>query len=324
MPCTYCGNLRHTRSKCGLIEKDFDEYKVLSTLVRQEFVDDLLDSGIKRNTVVKTYNRKGGWGSSESKLVSLGDLDIFSCYEKIGRSLTSVVLSSRLVIEVDDEDPRLISRKHCNDYESNPRIVTEGDSDWSEDWVNSQLLDLSGFKARFKNKKRHPAFTKELYNCIAKKLTAREEVPATTVSKTKAAHKEAEPYRTEDSGSVYVVTSTSISDDYKRPYSTSEVKTAISYEDAVALASYMYLDRAIEYESFNYEEGLMLRFKEEVVESDIGSVADRVYDFFTRNEDMFRGEYVPCTFSLHITDNATSTINVKSLVSMMNDITKEL
>jgi hypothetical protein len=323
MPCTYCGNLRHTRSKCSLIEKDFNEYKLLSILVRKKFVDNLLDSGIKRNTVVKTYNREGGWGSSECKLVSLGNLDILSCYEKIGRSLMSVVLSSRLVIEVDDDNPKLISRKQCNDYESNPRIVTEGDSDWSKDWIQTQLLDFSSFKATFKNKKRHPAFTRELYNCIANELTVKKETLVKTLSKTKQAYEEVELYETQDSGSVYVVTSTSISDDYKRPYSSSDVKTATSYEDAVALASYMYLDRAIEYDAFSYQKDLLLRFKEEVVGSSSGSLADRIYDFFTRNEEMFVGEYVPCTFSLHITDNTTSTVNLRSLVSMISNITKE-
>jgi hypothetical protein len=322
MPCTYCGNLRHTRSKCNLIEKDFNEYSSLSILVRQKFVNDLLGSGIKRNTVVKTYNREGGWGTSECKLVSLGGLDLLSCYQKSGRSLMSVAFNSILVIEVDDNDPRPISRKHCNDYESNPRIVKEGDEDWSQEWVEAQLLDFSEFKTRFKSKKRHHAFTGELYNCIAKELTKKKQVASETIENVKAQVRK-EPCETQDSGSIYVVTSTSTSDDYKRPYSSSQVRTTVTYEEARSIASYMYLEHVLEYDTFGYEKDLMLDFKEQVTDSDVGSVADRVYDFFTENEHIFRGEYVPSTFSLSITDNTTSTVSTTSLIQMMNETTEE-
>ena len=320
MPCTYCGSLRHTRSKCGLIEEDFKTYQNLSVLLRKKFINELLGAGMGRGAVVQTYNRDGGAiGFSQRKIIALGDLDILSCYEKIGRSLMSVVLSSRLVIEVEDDDERLVSQKHCY------KVIEESKEGWSQEWVDTHLLDFDGFKARIKSKKRHPAFTRELYSCMAKELTEKKKTTAEIIEEME---KEMENENTTtvgvvDNGSVYVVTSTSTSDDYKRVYSNTETQTALTFDDAKAIAAHMFLERVQDYDMFDYNEETLTAFKEEVANTDATEIADKVYDFFTANDDLFQGEFVPCTFTVDIEDKTATKVATTSLMGIVNELTEE-
>jgi hypothetical protein len=180
MPCTYCNSSKHTRGKCDKIEKDFKTYNEVSVLAREKYINTLLEKGISLGALVRTYNRTNNFMQkfSESKVVSLGNLDIFSHYKKLGRSIGSIYIESQELIELDDDDEKLVSVKHC--YE----VVEKPNSEWDTtgSWTQTQLLDFDEFKAMFKGKKRHPAFTGELFNCIVKELTTKKQTAAEVIA----------------------------------------------------------------------------------------------------------------------------------------------
>ena len=173
MPCTYCSSNRHTRGKCDKIEKDFKTYEKVSILAREKYINTLLEKGIRPGAVVRTYNRGKNFMNkfSETKVVNLGKLDILSHYKKIGRSITGIYIESQNLIELADDNEDRVSVKHC--YE----IVEPSSEEWDTtgNWAQTQLLGFDEFKATTKGKKRHPAFTGEIYTCIVKKLTIKEE-----------------------------------------------------------------------------------------------------------------------------------------------------
>jgi hypothetical protein len=119
---------------------------------------------------------------SESRVVSLGSLDIFSHYKKIGRSITGIYIESQELIELDDDNEKPVSVKHC--YE----VVEKSSSEWDTtgSWTQTQFLDFDEFKSMFKGKKRHPAFTGELFNCIAKELTTKKQTTAEIIAEMEA------------------------------------------------------------------------------------------------------------------------------------------
>ena len=169
MPCTYCSSNEHTRAKCDKIEKDFKTYEEVSILARGKYINTLLEKGINPGASVRTYNRTKNFMQkfSESKVVSLDNLDVFSHYKKIGRGIVGVYIVSQELIKLDDDDKRSVSVKHC--YE----VVEGPPSEWDAtgSWVQTQLLDFDEFKVMFKGKRRHPGFAGKLSNCIVKELT---------------------------------------------------------------------------------------------------------------------------------------------------------
>ena len=171
MPCTYSGSNEHTRAKCDNFEKDFKTYEKVSILAREKYINTLLEKGINPGARVRTYNRTNNFmqKSSESQVSSLRSLDVFSHYKKIGRSIVGVYIISQELIELDDANEKPVSVKHC--YE----VVEGSTSEWDTtgSWVQTQLLGFDEFKAMFKGKKRHPAFTRKLPNCIVKELVAK-------------------------------------------------------------------------------------------------------------------------------------------------------
>ena len=184
MPCTYCGSNEHTRSKCDNFEKDFKTYEKVSVQARGKYINTLLEKGINPGALVRTYNRTNNFMQkfSESKVVSLGSLDVFSHYKKIGRSIGSIYIESQELIELDDDNEKPVSVKHC--YE----VVETSTSEWDTtgSWTQTQLLDFDEFKTMFKGKKRHPAFTGELFNCIVKELTTKKQTTAEIIAEMEA------------------------------------------------------------------------------------------------------------------------------------------
>jgi hypothetical protein len=184
MPCTYCSNNKHTRAKCDKFEKDFKTYEKVSVLSREKYINTLLEKGINPGALVRTYNRTNNFMQkfSESKVVSLGSLDVFSHYKKIGRSIGSIYIESQELIELDDDNEKPVSVKHC--YE----VVETSTSEWDTtgSWTQTQLLDFDEFKSMFKGKKRHPAFTGELFNCIVKELTTKKQTTAEIIAEMEA------------------------------------------------------------------------------------------------------------------------------------------
>ena len=184
MPCTYCGSNKHTRAKCDKFKKDFRAYEKVSILAREKYINTLLEKDINPGALVRTYNRTNNFMQkfSESKVVSLSNLDIFSHYKKIGRSIGSIYIESQELIELDDDNEKPVSVKHC--YE----VVEKSSSEWDTtgSWTQTQLLDFDEFKAMFKGKKRHPAFTGELFNCIVKELTTKKQTPAEIIAEMEA------------------------------------------------------------------------------------------------------------------------------------------
>jgi hypothetical protein len=184
MPCTYCSSDKHTRAKCDKFEKDFKTYEKVSVLSREKYINTLLEKGINPGALVRTYNRTNNFMQkfSESRVVSLGSLDIFSHYKKIGRSITGIYIESQELIELDDDNEKPVSVKHC--YE----VVEKSSSEWDTtgSWTQTQFLDFDEFKSMFKGKKRHPAFTGELFNCIAKELTTKKQTTAEIIAEMEA------------------------------------------------------------------------------------------------------------------------------------------
>tara|TARA_A200000159_G_C7334579_1_gene344517 strand:+ start:862 stop:2172 length:1311 start_codon:yes stop_codon:yes gene_type:complete len=184
MPCTYCGSNKHTRAKCDKFEKDFKTYEKVSIFAREKYINTLLEKGINPGALVRTYNRTNNFMQkfSESKVVSLGNLDVFSHYAKIGRSIGSIYIESQELIELDDDNEKLVSVKHC--YE----VVEKSNSEWDTtgSWTQTQLLGFDEFKTMFKGKKRHPAFTGELFNCIVKELTTKKQTTAEVIAEMEA------------------------------------------------------------------------------------------------------------------------------------------
>jgi len=184
MPCTYCGSNKHTRAKCDKFEKDFKTYEKVSVLAREKYINTLLEKGINPGALVRTYNRTNNFMQkfSESKVVSLSNLDIFSHYKKIGRSIGSIYIESQELIELDDDNEKPVSIKHC--YE----VVEKSNSEWDTtgSWTQTQLLGFDEFKTMFKGKKRHPAFTGELFNCIVKELTTKKQTTAEVIAEMEA------------------------------------------------------------------------------------------------------------------------------------------
>ena len=184
MPCTYFSSNKHTRAKCDKLEKDFKTYEKVSVLAREKYINTLLEKDINPGALVRTYNRTNNFMQkfSESKVVSLSSLDIFSHYKKIGRSITDIYIESQELIELDDDNEKPVSVKHC--YE----VVEKSSSEWDTtgSWTRAQLLDFNEFKVMFKGKKRHPAFTGELFNCIVKELTTKKQTTAEVIAEMEA------------------------------------------------------------------------------------------------------------------------------------------
>lgn len=167
MPCTYCGSNEHTRSKCDNFEKDFKTYEKVSTLVRKDYVESLTEKGIVPGAVVKTYNRTKNFMNkfSETPVMGLGNVDMFSCYSGPGKRAFGNDSPTREHIILDDDDDRLVTPNHC--YE----IVEASDQGWATDWITTQVLTDDEFKVMFKGKKRHIGFKASVGGCVVKKYT---------------------------------------------------------------------------------------------------------------------------------------------------------
>jgi hypothetical protein len=257
---------------------------------------------------------------SESEVVSLGPVDVFSHYKKIGRTPSAIYIVAEKTIVLSDENDDLVSVKHC--YE----IVEPSEEQWDSEgaWVNTQLIDFADFKALIKGKKRHPAFTGELYNCIVKEMTTKKETLDEIVARVNAdmeakASSDGPGGELEESSPVYVVTSTSTSDDYKRPYTSTETKTALTQEDASAVAAYMYLERVQEYGLLDYDEVTLKELKSITSGADL-LVPDKVCDFFETNDQLFQGEYVPTTFSVSVESRTSTTVGVEAIKNILNEL----
>jgi len=325
MPCTYCGSNIHTRAKCDKIEKDFKTYEKVSVLAREKYINTLLEKGINPGALVRTYNRTNNFMQkfSQSRVSSLGSLDVFSHYKKIGRSISSIYIESQELIELDDDNEALVSVKHC--YE----VVESSTSEWDAtgSWTQTQLLGFDEFKNMFKGKKRHPAFTGEFFGCIVKELTAKKETPEEIAVRVGghlfggSSHVTASADREEEleGDPIYVVTAISTSDDYKRAHTSSETKTAGCFEDARSIAIQMYLERVTDYDLFEYNEDLLDEFKS-VMEA-TSDLLDTCYNFFDVNQDsLFSGEYVPKTFEVDIAEQKTSTASILDIDKMLEEI----
>lgn len=325
MPCTYCGSNKHTRGKCDKIEKDFKTYEKVSILAREKYINTLLEKGIRPGSIVKTHNRTKNFmqKSSETEVVSLGRMDVLSHYNKIGRSISGIYIESQNLIELADDNDDMVSIKHCHE------VVELSSTEWDAtgEWTQTQLLDFGEFKALFKGKKRHPAFTGELYTCIVKELTEKKETTeeiaarvAAEIERKEATLAEREDALEVEGESVYVITATSTCDDYKRPYTDSESYTASNWESAVAIAAKMYLERAQDYDLFAYDSEGREGFRNAVASSD-QVLAELVYDHFYENEEsLFAGEYVPQTFQVTIQNQATSTVSESSLDRLVSGL----
>jgi len=103
--------------------------------------------------------------------------------------------------------------------------------------------------------------------------------------------------------SIYVITATSTSDDYKRVYSSSTTKMATSYEDAVACAVEFYLEEVSDCEKFEYHDATAFNAIVDANRGDFRNLMTGLFEYFESDpEGMFDGEYVPTTFQVFIGD----------------------
>jgi len=103
--------------------------------------------------------------------------------------------------------------------------------------------------------------------------------------------------------SIYIVTATSTSDDYKRVYSSSATKMASSYEDAVACAVEFYLEEVSDCEKFDWHDATAFNEIVDANRGDFRNLMTGLFEYFESDpEGMFDGEYVPTTFQVSIGD----------------------
>ena len=317
MPCTYCSNPKHTRKECEEIDNDFQTYLNVSTLVREDYVRELTKKGIVPGAVVRTYNRTKNFmnTSSEVAVAGLGNVDMFDCYIKTGRQLSALKSPTKEHIILDDDDERMVTPNHC--YE----VVQESEQDWTATWVTTPVLAEEEFKAMFKGKKRHIGFEKTLYNCAVTRYTDGEETVEEMIARL---NKEAEEEERKMSNvingeSIYVITGTSTTDDYKRVHSSSETKTATNFETAQALAAQMYLEQAEDWDTFYFHKDLLQELSSAV--SDTNDVAATTYKFFERHEGtLFEGEFVPTTFYVTIEEQQTEVADTTAIQETVQDL----
>ena len=120
---------------------------------------------------------------------------------------------------------------------------------------------------------------------------------------------------------IYAVTATETSDDYKRPQGWSEVKLARTYEDAKAIAAHMYLEQMQDGPTFAMYEEIYTEFKKAVANTNATEIVDKVYDFFQAKQyDLFVGEFVPCTFTVDIKERILTKVPSKTLMTMVKDL----
>jgi len=317
MPCTYCSNPKHTRKECEEIDNDFQTYLNVSTLVREDYVRELTKKGIVPGAVVRTYNRTKSFmnTSSEVAVAGLGNVDMFSCYSGPGKKAFANEIPTREHIVLDDDDERMVTPNHC--YE----VVQESEQDWTATWVTTPVLTEDEFKAMFKGKKRHIGFEASLFGCVVKKHTTHQESMEEIVARyqREAEEEEAKMSNVINGESIYVVTGTSTTDDYKRVHSSSETKTATSFETAQALAAQMYLEQAEDWDTFYFHKDLLQELSNAV--SDTNDVAATTYKFFERHEGtLFEGEFVPTTFYVTIEEQQTEVADTSAIQETVQDL----
>ena len=173
----------------------------------------------------------------------------------------------------------------------------------------------------FKGKKRHIGFEASLFGCVVKKHTTHQESMEEIVARYQ---REAEEEETKMSNvingeSIYVVTGTSTTDDYKRVHSSSETKTATDFETAQALAAQMYLEQAEDWDTFYFHKDLLGKLSSAV--SDTADPAATTYEFFSSHgETLFEGEFVPTTFYVTIEEQETEVANVSALRETVQEL----
>ena len=317
MPCTYCGNPKHTRKQCEEFSNDFQTYLNVSTLVRQGYVESLTEKGIVPGAVVRTYNRTKNFmnTSSEVPVRSLGNVDMFSCYSGPGKKAFANETPTREHIILDDDDERLVTPNHC--YE----VVQASDQNWSTSWVTTPVLTEDEFKTMFKGKKRHIGFEASLFGCVVKKHTTHQESMEEIVARyqREAEEEEAKMSNVINGESIYVVTGTSTTDDYKRVHSSSETKTATDFDTAQALAAQMYLEQAEDWDTFYFHKDLLAELSNSL--SDTTDAGATTYEFFSSHgETLFEGEFVPTTFYVTIEEQETEAANVSALRETVQDL----
>lgn len=321
MPCTYCQHPYHTRKECEEIDNDFQTYLNVSIGVREDYVRELTKKGIVPGAVVRTYNRTKNFlnTSSEVAVAGLGNVDMFDCYIKSGRQMFTNKMPTKEHIILDDDDERMVTPNHC--YE----IIQESEQDWTATWVTTPVLTEDEFKAMFKGKKRHIGFEKTLYNCVVTRYTdGVESIEEMVARLQREAEEEKMSSQNNETGNpIYVITVTSTSDDYKRPHADTWAKTATSYEDAKAVAAQIYLEHVSDYETFYHEEDLFSEFQAAI--SDTDDIVTAVYDFFEENcDDLFQGEYVPCTFSVELSEEETTTCSPEKITEIVEELVETL
>ena len=321
MPCTYCQHPHHTRKQCEEINNDFQTYLNVSVGVREDYVRELTRKGIVPGAVVRTYNRTKDFTnkSSEVAVAGLGNVDMFDCYTKVGRNIHPASMPTNLNIILDDDDERMVHPTHCY------RIVEESEQDWTATWVTTPVLTEDEFKAMFKGKKRHIGFEKTLYECAVTRYTDGVESIEDMVARLqREAEEEKMSSQDNETGNpIYVITVTSTNDDYKRPHADTWAKTATSYEDAKAVAAQIYLEHVSDYETFEYEQDLFSEFQAAI--SDTDDIVTAVYDFFEENcGDLFQGEYVPCTFSVELSEEETTTCSPEKITEIVEELVETL
>ena len=317
MPCTYCSNPKHTRKECEEIDNDFQTYLNVSTLVREDYVRELTKKGIVPGAVVRTYNRTKSFmnTSSEVAVAGLGNVDMFDCYIKTGRQLSALKSPTKEHIILDDDDERMVTPNHC--YE----IIQESEQDWTATWVTTPVLTEDEFKETFKGKKRHIGFEKTLYNCVVTRYTDGVESVEEMIARLnrEAEEEERKMSNVINGESIYVVTATSTSDDYKRVHSSSETKTATSLETAQALAAQMYLERADEWDTFYFHKETLQELSDAL--ADTNDAAATTYKFFQRHEEtLFEGEYVPMTFCITIEEQQTEVADTSAIRETVQEL----
>ena len=122
--------------------------------------------------------------------------------------------------------------------------------------------------------------------------------------------------------SIFVITATRTTDDYKRPYTYSETEVATSHSDAVIRAVEFYLE-SLEGGSF-FDWYNPSGFNEIIEEhrNNPQTLFSALYSYFkTDPEGMFIGDYVPATLSVTIREQEHIPLDTKPILSTIDEIT---
>ena len=122
--------------------------------------------------------------------------------------------------------------------------------------------------------------------------------------------------------SIFIVTATHTTDDYKYPHTYSETEVATSHSDAVIRAVEFYIESIEEGSLFDYCDPSGFNKVIEQHRNNPQTLFSALYSYFKSDpEGIFIGEYVPARLSVTIREQEHIPLDTKPILSTIDEIT---